>query len=119
LCVTSSSDLSPESSVIDGLTVTGGTGKAVSTIHSGLQTDGSMPRTTRSSSGTRSNLSLTSLGVSLWPSSRKVVGLSRVILSWTALQCGHVVLEDASLADSAEMYELSNMSPVSSSIRFL
>ena len=50
---------------LDGRTVTGGTGSAVSTIHSGLQTDGAMPSTTRSSSGTRSSLSRTSFGVSL------------------------------------------------------
>ena len=86
LCVRSSSDLSPESSVMDGRTVTGGTGKAVKIIHSGLETSGFSPMGTRSSFGMRSSLSLTSLGVSLCPSSLKVEGLSSVILSCSALQ---------------------------------
>ena len=86
--VRSSSDLSPESRVMDGRTVTGGTARAVSTIHSGLQVLGSMPRVTRSSSGMRSSLSRTSLAVSLWLSvtSRKVVGLSSFIFTCSAPQ---------------------------------
>ena len=36
LCVRSSSDLSPESNVIDGLTVTEGTSNNANTAHSGL-----------------------------------------------------------------------------------
>ncbi len=86
LCVTSSSDLSPDSRVMDGLTVTGGTGRAVRIIHSGLDTFGSMPSAIMSSFGMRSSRSLTSFGVSLCPSSLKVVGLSSVIFSWTVVQ---------------------------------
>ena len=40
LCVRSSSDLMPDSSVIDGLTVSGGTGRTCSTNHSGRATWG-------------------------------------------------------------------------------
>ena len=40
LCVKSSSDLSPDSNVIEGLIVTGGIAKTVKTIHSGLATFG-------------------------------------------------------------------------------
>ncbi|OPX57960.1 MAG: hypothetical protein A4E30_01612 [Methanomassiliicoccales archaeon PtaB.Bin215] len=92
LWVRSSSDRSPDSSVMDGRTVTGGTGNAVSTIHSGRQALGSMPSGTRSASGMRSRRSLTSFGVSLWPSSRKVVGLSRVIFSCSTPQWGQTSL---------------------------
>ena len=88
LWVRSSSDLSPESRVMEGLTVTGGTASAVRTIHSGLHVEGSIPRVTRSSSGILSSLSRTSLAVSLWLSStsRKVVGLSSLILICSAPQ---------------------------------
>ena len=88
LWVRSSSDLSPESRVMEGLTVTGGTARAVRTIHSGLHVEGSIPRVTRSSSGILSSLSRTSLAVSLWLSSisRKVVGLSSLILICSAPQ---------------------------------
>ncbi len=65
LWVRSSSDLSPDSRVMEGRTVTGGTGRAVKTIHSGLATSGFIPRGLRSSSGILSSRSRTSLGVSL------------------------------------------------------
>ena len=41
LCVKSSSDLIPVSRIIDGLTVTGGTGRACKINHSGLAVFGS------------------------------------------------------------------------------
>src|SRR3972149_6438047 len=63
LCVGSSSERSPDSSVIDGRTVTGGTRSAVSTIHSGRADSGSIPRTLTSSFGMRSRRSRTSRGV--------------------------------------------------------
>ncbi len=44
LWVKSSSDLSPVSKVIEGLTVTGGTGNTVNTIHSGRATSGFTPK---------------------------------------------------------------------------
>ena len=50
LCVKSSSDLIPVSKIIDGLTVTGGTGKTWSTNHSGLAVEGSYPKSFKSSS---------------------------------------------------------------------
>ncbi len=73
---------------MEGLTVTGGTARAVSTIHSGLHVAGSNPRVARSSSVMRSSLSRTSLGVSLWLSSTSlnVVGLSSFILICSAPQ---------------------------------
>jgi len=43
LCVRSSSDLIPVSKIIDGLTVTGGTGNACKINHSGLAVLGSYP----------------------------------------------------------------------------
>ena len=63
--VKSSSDLSPVSKVIEGLTVTGGTGKTVNTNHSGLATSGLTPKTKASSSEILSSLSRTSLAVNL------------------------------------------------------
>jgi hypothetical protein len=50
LCVKSSSDLIPVSSIIDGLTVTGGTGNTCNTNHSGLAVAGSYPSNLKSSS---------------------------------------------------------------------
>ena len=50
LCVRSSSDLIPVSSIIDGLTVTGGTGSTCKTNHSGLAVSGSYPNNLKSSS---------------------------------------------------------------------
>ncbi len=69
LWVRSSSLLWPLSRVIDGLIVTGGTGRTVRSIHSGLAVSGFIPITLMSSSGIFSNRSLMSEGVSLCPSS--------------------------------------------------
>ena len=115
LWVRSSSDLSPDSNVMEGRTVTGGTGRAVRIIHSGRQDFGDMPSGSRSWSGMRSRRSRTSLGVSLWPSSRKVVGLSRVILSWSAPQWGQIMRVAASLAVIFAMSRSSIESPPRSS----
>ena len=65
LWVRSSSDLSPVSKVIEGLTVTGGTGSTVKTNHSGLATSALTPKTYASSSVIFSSLSRTSEGVNL------------------------------------------------------
>ena len=53
------------SKVIDGLTVTGGTGSTVKTNHSGLATSGLTPKTKESSSLIFSKRSRTSEGVNL------------------------------------------------------
>jgi len=119
LWVRSSSDRSPDSSVMDGLTVTGGTGRAVRTIHSGRQAAGSIPSGIRSASGMRSSRSLTSLGVSLCPSSRKVVGLSSVIFFCSSPQCGQtsfIAFSAAALAVSLENSRRSMVSLPSSSM---
>src|SRR3989338_9868069 len=90
LCVKSSSLLSPDSSVIDGLIVTGGIARTVSTIHSGLTYGTFNPKMSQSESGIFSSLALTSIGLILLSSSMKVVGFSRVIFFCFALQCGHL-----------------------------
>jgi len=69
LCVRSSSERWPLSSVIEGRVVTGGTGSTVMIIHSGRECSESMPRTSRSSSGMSSNQSRMSEGISLFMSS--------------------------------------------------
>src|SRR6266571_56265 len=63
LWVRSSSDLMPDSRVMEGLTETGGTGITWRTAHSGLAALGSIPRRIRSSSGILSSLSRTVLGL--------------------------------------------------------
>ena len=88
LWVRSSSLRSPDSRVIEGRTWTGGTGRTVRTIHSGRPNFGLRPIARTSSSGIRSSRARTSFGVILWPFSRKVVGLSRMIFCWTSWQCG-------------------------------
>ena len=90
LCVKSSSLLSPDSSVIDGLMVTGGIAITVRTIHSGLAYSGLMPKTSQSSSVTFSSLVLISIGLMRFSFSRNVVGLSSVILYCFDLQYGHL-----------------------------
>ena len=65
LWVKSSSERSPVSKVMEGLTVTGGTGKTVKTNHSGLATSGLIPKTKISSAVILSNLSLISEAVNL------------------------------------------------------
>jgi len=69
LWVRSSSLLWPDSRVMEGRMVTGGTGSTVSIIHSGLAVAGFMPITAMSSSGIFSKRSRISEAVSLWPSS--------------------------------------------------
>src|ERR1041385_6877419 len=78
LCVRSSSERSPDSSVMLGRMVTGGTGRTVRTIHSGRHTAGLRPSRLRSSLGTFSSHSRTSDGVILWPVSRGGVGAGQV-----------------------------------------
>ena len=68
LWVRSSSDRSPDSRVMEGLTVTGGTGRTVRTVHSGRATAGSISMRSTSSSGIISSLSRMSIGVRRWPS---------------------------------------------------
>ena len=105
LCVRSSSDLMPDSRVMDGLTDTGGTGITCNTAHSGLAAFGSIPNRMRSSSGIRSNRSLIVLGVSRTgaPStiSWNVVGLpcSTAYCLWP--QWGHCWVFFASLITSS------------------
>ncbi len=65
LWVRSSSALMPDSSMMLGLTSTGGTGRTWRIIHSGLATPGSKSRSSRSSLGVLSNHSLIMFGVSL------------------------------------------------------
>src|SRR3989338_727349 len=90
LCVRSSSLLSPLSSVMLGLIVTGGIGRTVSTVHSGLINSGLMPNSQQSSSGIFSSLVLISTGLTLLSPSISVAGFSRVIFCCLALQCGHL-----------------------------
>ena len=94
LWVRSSSDLIPDSSVMLGLTETGGTGITCSTAHSGRAAFGSRPSRMRSSSVILSSLSLTVLGVrrTAPPSatiSWKVVGFPCSIGYCFWLQWGH------------------------------
>ena len=94
LWVRSSSDLMPDSRVIEGLTETGGTGMTWRTAHSGRAALGSIPRRIRSSSGILSSLSRTVLGVNRTapPSatiSWKVVGLPCSIGYCFCPQWGH------------------------------
>ena len=86
MCVKSSSERSPDSNVIEGLIGTGGTESTVRTIYSGLVTSGLKPKHSKSELGTFSSLDLTSLGVSFRPSSLKVVGLSKVTLTFGSPQ---------------------------------
>ncbi len=66
LWVRSSSLLSPDSRVIEGLAVTGGTGRTVRIIHSGLETSVSNPMAVASESVVFSSRSLMSVGLSLF-----------------------------------------------------
>ena len=65
LCVKSSSDLIPVSKIIDGLTVTGGTGITCKINHSGLAVAGSYLSKIKSSSKICENLSLIVTGSNL------------------------------------------------------
>src|SRR3989344_8085091 len=105
LCVKSSSLLSPESRVIDGLTVTLGTSNKDNTAHSGLHVLGFIPIFFISSSFIATSLSLTSIELSLFFPSMNVVGFSSFIFSIVSLQCGHFF---ASLAFFALMTGLSS-----------
>src|SRR3989344_2329384 len=89
LCVKSSSDLSPDSRVIEGRTVTGGTKRRVKTDHSGLHVIGLIPDFATSSSEIATNKSLISLGKSLFFPAWNVVGLSSLTFSFAVLQWGH------------------------------
>ncbi len=93
LCVRSSSDLIPVSRIIEGLTVTGGTGRTCRMNHSGLAVFGSYPRSFRSSSLICVNLSLIVIGSSLCSPisvfSMNIVGLVKIISYCGFPQCGH------------------------------
>ena len=93
LCVRSSSDLIPVSNMIDGLTVTGGTGSAWSINHSGLAVDGSYPNNFKSLSGICENRSRMVIGSSLFSPtsvfSIKIVGFVKMSSYWALPQCGH------------------------------
>ena len=97
LCVRSSSDLSPLSSVMEGLTVIGGTGSTFMIVHSGLAASLSIPRNIRCSSGILSSHSRISRAFSLCSPllsffSLNVEGLSNIILPCSAPQCMQMVL---------------------------
>ena len=117
LCVRSSSDLSPLSRVIDGLTVIGGTGRTFIIVHSGLLTSFSIPRKIRCSSGIFSSHSRISRAFSLCSPlsaffSLKVVGLSRIILPCSAPQCMHIArLGPAQIFSISLMIFLNSLPP--------
>ena len=113
MCVKSSSDLSPDSSVIEGLIGTGGTDKTVRTMYSGLVISGLNPKQNKSESGIFSSLERTSFGVNFLPSSRKVVGLSRVTLIFGSPQCGHDLDLAASLIALLDMPPIATVVPAS------
>ncbi len=78
----SSSDRIPVSKIIDGRTVTGGTGRTCKINHSGLAVLGSYPRRIKSSLETFTNLSLIVIGNSLFSPtsvfSTKIVGFVKI-----------------------------------------
>ena len=82
LWVRSSSDLIPVSKIIDGLTVTGGTGSACKINHSGLAVSGSYPKSFRSSFVIWENLSRIVTGSNLFSPisvfSIKIVGFVKI-----------------------------------------
>ena len=93
LCVRSSSERMPVSSIMEGRTVTGGTGRTCSMNHSGLAVAGSYPSSTRSSLVICANRPRSVIGSSLCsPSSvfsEKDVGLVNMRSYWILPQCGH------------------------------
>ena len=93
LCVRSSSDLIPVSRIIDGLTVTGGTGKTCRINHSGLAVTGSYAKRLRSSSIIWENLSRIVIGSNLCSPisvfSTKIVGFVKISSYWVLPQWGH------------------------------
>ena len=117
MCVRSSSDLSPDSRVIEGLIGTGGTARTVKIMCSGLVIFGLNPKQSKSESGTFSRRERTSLGVSLRPSSRKVVGLSKVTLIFASPQCGHVFDFTASRTALLDIPPIETVVPASESIK--
>ncbi|CAI8209052.1 MAG: Uncharacterised protein [Candidatus Nitrosopelagicus brevis] len=82
MCVRSSSERIPVSRIIEGLTVTGGTGNACKTNHSGRAVFGSYPNNERSSSGIIDNRSLIVIGSNLFSPisvfSTNVVGFVKI-----------------------------------------
>ena len=82
LWVRSSSERIPVSRIIEGLTVTGGTGNACKTNHSGRAVLGSYPNNARSSSGIIDNRSLIVIGSNLFSPisvfSTNVVGFVKI-----------------------------------------
>ena len=102
---------------MEGLIGTGGTGKTVSTMYSGRVIFGLNPRHNKSESGIFSRRERTSLGVNFLPSSRKVVGLSRVTLIFSSPQCGQVFDFAASLTALLEIPPIETVVPASESIK--
>src|SRR5581483_1620820 len=82
----------PVSRIIEGLTVTGGTGSTWSTNHSGLAVLGSYPRSVRSSSGMWLSLSRIVIGRSLFSPasvlSTNIVGFVNIRSYCSLPQCG-------------------------------
>ncbi len=93
MCVKSSSERIPVSKIMDGLTVTGGTGNAWRINHSGLAVTGSYDKSDKSSSRICENLSLIVIGSNLCSPisvfSTKIVGFVKINSYWVFPQCGH------------------------------